>query len=286
MPTLSIIMNCHNCSKYLSKALESVYQQTFKDYEIIFWDNKSTDTSAEIALSYGEPLKYFKGEEFLPLGTARNLAINKARGKYIAFLDCDDMWLPEKLEMQCKLLDSNEDLGLVYSDSYMVDYDGNCRKNTCFEVLKPYRGSVLKELLLNNFIPLLTVVIRKQVLDEVGLFNPRYEIVEEYDLWLKIAELYSIDFTDRPLAKYRVHDKSSTKRNITLLYPEILQIIDYWVEKKPELKKEFRREIRQRKNIIYREMILSAIMHIYRSKNMESLRDCGNLAKNLIFSRR
>jgi len=67
MPLVSVIMNCHNCSKYLREALDSAYQQTFKNYEIIFWDNKSTDNSAQIALSYGEPLRYFQGEEYLPL---------------------------------------------------------------------------------------------------------------------------------------------------------------------------------------------------------------------------
>ena len=85
MPLVSIIMNCYNSARYLREALDSIFQQTFKDYEIIFWDNQSTDDSSKIARSYGAPLKYFRGEEFLPLGAARNSAIEKATGKYIAF---------------------------------------------------------------------------------------------------------------------------------------------------------------------------------------------------------
>ncbi|MFC1991157.1 glycosyltransferase family 2 protein [Chloroflexota bacterium] len=285
MPLVSIIMNCHNCGQYLSQALESVYQQIFKDYEIIFWDNKSTDNSSKIALSYGAPLRYFRGEEFLPLGAARNLAIKEAQGKYVAFLDCDDIWLPEKLEIQCKLLESNEKLGLVYSDSYMIDSNGNLRNGTCFETLRPFRGNALNKLLLNNFIPLLTVVVRKQVLNKEGIFNPKYEMAEEYDLWLKIARSYSIDYVEQPLAKYRIHNESSTQRNVALLYPEILQIIDYWLKEKPELKRELGREIKRRKVLINRAMVISAIMLVYKHKNMKSIKEFGELIGNLLLSR-
>ena len=147
MPLVSIIMNCFNCSAYLSEALDSVSQQTFKDYEIIFWDNLSTDGSGEIALRYGEPLRYFRGKEFLSLGSARNAALEKVRGKYIAFLDCDDVWFPEKLDRQVKLLESKEELGLVYSDSLVIDSQGNLLRKTYFRIPKPSSGRVFNNLL-------------------------------------------------------------------------------------------------------------------------------------------
>jgi len=285
MPLVSVIMNCHNCSKYLPQALDSVFQQTFKDYEIIFWDNQSSDNSGEIALSYGEPLRYFRGEQFLPLGAARNAAIEKARGKYIAFLDCDDIWFPEKLETQVELLDSNKELGLVYSNSYVIDCTGNHRKYTCFDIQKPSRGNVFNELLLSNFIPMLTVVIRKEVLDKVGVFNPKYEIAEEYDLWLRIAECYPIDFIEQPLAKYRLHSEGSSQKNTALSYPEVLQIIDYWLNRNPELKRELGGKIRRRKARIYRAMVLTAIRHMYRNRNTKSVREFGSLLKYLLLPR-
>lgn len=282
MPLVSVIMNCHNCSKYLPQALDSVYQQTFKDYEIIFWDNMSTDSSGEIALSYGEPLRYFRGEEFLPLGAARNAAIEKAEGRYIAFLDCDDIWLPEKLEKQVALLESNRELGLVYSDSYMIDSSGNLRENTFFNDMKPVRGNAFNKLLQDNFIPMLTVVIRREALDRAGVFNPKYEIAEEYDLWLRIAKYYPVDFIEQPLAQYRVHSESGSQRNSLLVCQEVLQIIEYWLNRNPELKGELGGKIKRRKANLYYSMVLAVASHVYRDRNTKSIKELGSLAKYLL----
>ncbi len=275
MPLVSVIMNCHNCSKYLAPALDSVYRQTFTDYEIIFWDNKSTDNSGEIALSYGEPLKYFRGEQFLPLGAARNAAIKKAKGKYLAFLDCDDLWLPEKLEKQVELLDSNKELGLVYSDSYIIDGDGNLEENTPFDYRKPFRGSVFNELFQNNFIPMLTVIVRREVLDRVGLFEPKYEIAEEYDLWLRIAECYPIDFIEQPLAKNRIHGQN-IGANVLVSLKEVLQITDYWLSKNPELKRKLGSRFRLKKGLTYWR---SAIYYVYRHRNKKAVKEFIDLVK-------
>ncbi len=282
MPLVSIIMNCHNGGKYLSPALDSVYQQTLKDYEIIFWDNKSSDNSGEIALSYGEPLRYFQGKEFLPLGAARNAAIEKAKGKYIAFLDCDDIWLPEKLEKQAKLLESNKRLGLVYSDSYVIDSDGDLRENTCFYGKKPARGNAFNELFQFNFIPMLTVIIRREVLNKVGAFNPKYEIAEEYDLWLRIAECYPIDFIEQPLAKFRVHGESSYQKNTILSHQEALQIIEYWLDRNPNLRKELGRLIRLRKGL---RLCPSAVLSVYRHKNRKTVKQFINFIKYWLIAR-
>jgi len=279
MPLVSVIMNCHNSARYLPQALDSVYQQTFKDFEVIFWDNMSTDSSGKIAQSYGEPLKYFRGEEFLPLGAARNAAIEKATGKYIAFLDCDDIWLPEKLDKQVELLDSNKELGLVYSDSYVIDGNGELIEGTYFSNKKPVRGSAFKELFQSNSIPLLTAIITKEALNKVGGFNPRYEIAEEYDLWLRMAEYYPIDFIEQPLAKYRVHSESVSQKKAILAYQEELQIRHYWLNKNPGLKRELGGRSRALK---YRSIVLAALSHIYRNKNMKSIRESGSLLRYLL----
>ena len=99
-PLVSVIMNCYNGEKYLREAIDSVYAQTYKNWEIIFWDNASTDTSAEITNTYDSKLRYFKGEKTIALGAARNKALEKCSGEYISFLDVDDMWIEEKLELQ------------------------------------------------------------------------------------------------------------------------------------------------------------------------------------------
>ena len=90
-PAVSVIMNCLNSSRDLREAMNSLMAQTFTDFEVIFWDNCSTDESPAIAQSYGEKVRYFRGESIVPLGEGRNLALAQARGRYLAFLDCDDL---------------------------------------------------------------------------------------------------------------------------------------------------------------------------------------------------
>ena len=116
-PLVSVIINCFNGEKYLREALDSVITQTYKNWEIIFWDNQSTDKSAEIFKSYKDSrLKYYCASSHAAiLYEARNYALKKANGDFIAFLDVDDWWLPNKLEKQIPLFD-DPDVGLVYGN--------------------------------------------------------------------------------------------------------------------------------------------------------------------------
>ena len=108
-PFFSVIVNCYNGETYLKKALDSIFSQTFGDYEVIFWDNQSTDSSAEIAKSYSDTrLHYLLAPNFTDISVARNLAVMQAQGKWIAFLDCDDVWLHEKLEQQHQLITEDD----------------------------------------------------------------------------------------------------------------------------------------------------------------------------------
>ena len=102
-PLVSIVVNCYNGEQFLKEAINSIYTQTYSNWEIIFWDNVSTDDSATIAQSYDKRLKYHLAHQTTPLGKARALAAGKARGKYLAFLDCDDLWLDSKLENQIEI---------------------------------------------------------------------------------------------------------------------------------------------------------------------------------------
>ncbi|HEY2399610.1 MAG TPA: glycosyltransferase family 2 protein, partial [Steroidobacteraceae bacterium] len=109
MPEVTVIMNCYNGERYLREAIDSVFAQTFADWEIIFWDNASTDGSADIARSYTDPrMRYFRGERNVPLGEARKLALAQARGEWIGFLDTDDLWYPQKLARQIGALQGND----------------------------------------------------------------------------------------------------------------------------------------------------------------------------------
>ena len=101
-PLVSVIMNCYNSELYLKESIDSIYAQTYSNLEIIFWDNASTDKSSEIAKSYDNKLKYFLAQKNTNLGEARNAALENAQGKYIAFLDCDDLFLENKLKSSCQ----------------------------------------------------------------------------------------------------------------------------------------------------------------------------------------
>ena len=243
-PVVSVLMNCLNCSLYLEEAIDSVYAQTYKDWEIIFWDNASTDSSAEIAQRYDEKLRYFRADVSLPLYGARNLALQKARGKYIAILDCDDLWLPAKLEEQIPLLEKDDKVGLVYSDVILFNEKGKEKRS--FEFKKPYRGNVFSELLLENFINTQTVLIRKDAFDSLDtFFDERLIMSGDYDACLRISYGWKVDYVDKPLARYRVHRNSkSWSDGRKLVTVEIDLMLDNLKKTVNEFEKKYSEEIR------------------------------------------
>ena len=113
-PLVSIIMNCHNSDHYLKEAIDSVYEQTYSNWEIVFWDNKSTDRSASIIKNFKDKrIKYFYAKKFTNLHKARNYAIKKSKGTFISFLDADDYWTDNKLSLQIKKF-KDKNVNLVY----------------------------------------------------------------------------------------------------------------------------------------------------------------------------
>lgn len=225
-PIVSIIMNCLNGEMYLRAAIDSVYAQTFQNWEIIFWDNASVDDSATIAQSYQDGrVRYFRGQNTVPLGCARNLAIEKSRGEYIAFLDCDDLWLPEKLERQLPLFVADEEVGLVYSDTYFFNENGEYKR--LYEKRKPYKGYRFEDLLNNYLISLETAVIRRSALYSLDhWFDESFSYIEEYDLFVRIGIAWKIDYYPNVLAKWRVHSKSLSWRAPDTFIYESLAMID------------------------------------------------------------
>ena len=215
-PRVSVIMNCLNSSKYLREAIDSVMKQTFGDFEIIFWDNCSTDSSPEIAKSYGEKLRYFRGDKIVCLGAGRNLAIARARGDLIAFLDCDDLWEPEKLARQVALFDANPKVGLVTTDTVMFDGDRVLRH--VFQGARPGRGMVFADLMLRQWITMSSAVVRREALQNLtqdgawdgGWFDESLNVCEEADVFYRIAHDWELDYVDAPLTWWRVHNSSTT----------------------------------------------------------------------------
>ncbi len=233
-PSVSVIMNCLNGAQYLREAIDSVYAQTYPDWEIVFWDNSSSDESAEIAKSYGQRVRYFRSEETYPLGKARNLALEQARGEYLAFLDCDDVWLPTKLEKQVALFERSPNLGLVYCDALNVVETVDHVESKASDLRPLYRGWVFEEILYFDIVWMSAAVLRKSVLERVGLFDITYNIVEELDLFLRISEQYEFDFVDEPLSIYRVH-AGNTARDASQRLKEKQVLYSHWLSKRPDL---------------------------------------------------
>ena len=247
-PIVSVIMNCLNCEKYLREAIDSVFAQSYEDWEIIFWEDKaSNDKSEGIAKSYDSKLRYFRSDVSLPLYGSRNLAVQKTRGKYIAILDCDDLWLPTKLEEQIQLLEKDDKIGLVYSDVFVFNEKGKEKQG--FEIHKPYRGNIFSELLLRNFINTQTVVIRREAFEHMGEpFDGRLIMSGDYDAYLRISYKWKVDYVDKPLARYRVHRNSKSWRDgRKLVTVEIDLMMDNFRKAVDEFEMNYTEEIRHLK---------------------------------------
>ena len=208
--TVSVIMNCYNSDKYLREAIDSIYVQTYDNWEIIFWDNCSTDQSALIAKSYDSRLKYFLAKETTPLGKARNLALEKAKGDYICFLDCDDLFMPSKLEVQLGAIKLNNAV-LSYSSWIKINENG---KELERYIIKNEFTSKFESLLNKYTVNFQSLMIDKSYLNKNQLgFDEKLSFSPDYNLVLKIAYEVRLLALSEPLVKYRVHDESmSAKR--------------------------------------------------------------------------
>lgn len=215
-PLVSVIINCYNGEKYLKEAIDSVYAQTYDCWEIIFWDNASSDSSELIAKSYDCRLRYYRGDENIPLYAARNKALSHCLGDFIAFIDSDDIWLPEKLEKQIPLF-SNPAISLVYGDSYVFNEQGIIRQNLKHRVA--YFGDSFVDLLKNYMLHILTVVIRRSIIDRYDLsFNDTLNIVGDAEFFLKVAYYSQLAYTPDVVAKWRLHNESlSQTKKLDLL---------------------------------------------------------------------
>jgi glycosyltransferase involved in cell wall biosynthesis len=246
-PLVSVIMNCLNCGKYVREAIDSVFAQTYSAWEIIFWDNASKDCSGEIARSYGSRLRYFRGEETVPLGAARDHAVSQAQGEYVAILDCDDVWLPRNLALQMELAEARPDLGMVYTDCFFVDAEGRILETWFSKFPPPADGDVLRGLLTGrNFIPCLSVLMRTAAVRKVGGFNHAFTYSEEYDLFLRMAMEYPMAHITEPLAKYRLHATNATGTGSPGTTRETIQILQQTRSRLPNLPWRDRLKIQKR----------------------------------------
>ena len=227
-PLISVIMNCYNSDTYLREAIESVIKQTYTNWELIFWDNQSTDDSAKIIKSYNDPrLRYFYAQDHTTLGSARNLALEKATGEWCGILDCDDIWLPQKIERQVENISNRNDIGVIYSDFNIISIDGRVKRESV-KPCKSFQGDIFDKIITEEFtVCWPTVLFNTKALIMVGSFTG-FRYLEDFDILLRLAEKYKFVFVNEKLASYRVHSGQSSV-NYKIMLEEKMQIFDNWL---------------------------------------------------------
>ena len=228
LPLVSIIMNCYNGEGYLRDAIDSIYAQTYQNWEVIFWDNFSTDNTAKIAKSYDDRLKYFKSDKTTPLGEARSLALKEAKGDYLSFLDCDDCLFPNKLKIQVEILEKNPSVYLLFSSYDVIDARGILKRDFYVSDNNSVNFcSIIKRYPINQQ----TVLFRKKVLDNKHIFiNKLLTYSPDYDFFIKIASEFNIGSHKEKTVQYREHNSSLSKKTLMVVSKDSGSTLSYLEE--------------------------------------------------------
>jgi glycosyltransferase involved in cell wall biosynthesis len=217
-PAISVAICLYNSARFIDETLESVFAQTFRDYEIILLDDGSTDGCADaIERRHRHRRLNVIRQRHHGLAHARRRVISLARGDFVAFLDHDDVWLPDKLERQITAADQHRSAVLFFSDCMYIDEQGACLGRVsdqyALDGVDLTGTHAYAELLRRGcFIWQSTVFARTAVLRAEDSFDPQYPYIADYDTWLRIARQYAVHYTAEVLAKWRVHQTQFTNR--------------------------------------------------------------------------
>jgi len=237
MPTVSVNIPCHDSASHLKETIVSVLGQTLKDLEVIVIDDGSTDDTGKIVASFKDDrIKYYY-QENKGLPNARNKAMEMSRGEYIAFLDHDDLWLPTKLEKQVDLLNSHSDIALVYSNYFCFFPNG--KKKLVLKGRQP-QDDAFEGFLCNYPVGILTAMVRKKVIDRLGLFfDENVTLCEDYDFFIRLAYQAKAAYITEPLALYRIHSNMQSIKFGDRYSHEITYIVDKLKKMYPDLQNKY-----------------------------------------------
>lgn len=210
MPLVTVVMAAKNYARFLPQAVASVRAQTLTNWELIIIDDGSTDATSTVVRPFlADPRVRYHRSDRLGQSRAKNLGIDLSRGKFIAFLDADDAWLPTKLEKQLVLFRDRSDIGVVFCRRTLMDENGVLGATPSTPM---WRGRVLTELFVQNFVCFSSAVVRREVFSCVGRFEPEWDLAIDYDLWLRVAREFGFDFVDEPLVLYRTGHGNLSKK--------------------------------------------------------------------------
>lgn len=262
MTNVSVIIPTYNRAHYVRLAIESVLAQTYRDCEIIVVDDGSTDDTEARLAGLPDNVTYHRQPHSGRPAVGRNTGLRLATGEFIAFLDSDDLFVPDRLERHVARLQSEPQLAWVYSDTEYFTDNGAANggaimagedKADSWSGNQPIQGRVFAALLITNFIPLSSVTVRRSCLDAVGAFDesPRLTGVEDYDLWLRIAAQYDIGYVTGRLSRMRVHGQNISGGTKLGQYLGSLDALTKIATRHAALVAPYRAILRQRRSLLY-----------------------------------
>lgn len=223
-PTVSVIIPTYNRAHLIGRSIQSVLDQTYRDFEIIVVDDGSSDNTEEVITGFIDArIRYVRHQQNKGAGAARNTGIKLAKGKYIAFQDSDDEWLPTKLEIQIKAFDIvSPDVGVIYTDMLQIKKDG--AKEYWHSPTVTY-GYLINPITLNYQvwgIGIQSTLIKKECFDEVGHFDERFPRFIDLEIFIRLLKHYHFHHIKKPLVKYYVEEGISSNVNALLIARKLL----------------------------------------------------------------
>jgi glycosyltransferase involved in cell wall biosynthesis len=220
-PLVSVVIPAYNVALYLRQALDSVLAQTFRDIEIVVVDDGSKDDTARILGEYASLVQVIR-QDNAGVSLARNRGIAATRGRYVAFLDADDVWYPSKIERQLAALSKDGRWGAAYTGIVAVDQD---LRPAAFRGQPRPRARLEDLLFLGNVIGApSTVLCERSLLDKVGGFDPAFSLCADWDLWIRLATATAFAHVDEPLVLYRRH-AGNMSREVPVLEDESVRLL-------------------------------------------------------------
>ncbi|AMN47457.1 hypothetical protein ACG33_10156 [Steroidobacter denitrificans] len=231
-PAVSVVVAAYNPGRYVEAAVRSVLEQSMPDLEIIVVDDGSTDNTAAVVESFmHDPRVHLIRQKNAGQPRAKNAGLRAARGRFIAFCDADDLWVKDKLEKQLPAFDSDARIGVVYSQVATIDPEG---RRTGEITGNGPSGDVIDKLFVENFVPFGSAIVRKDVLDTLGLFDEDLAMGIDWDLWLRVAVHWRFCFIREPLYLYRVWP-GQMSRNWRGRYEHAFRIMKKFINNNPGL---------------------------------------------------
>lgn len=265
-PLVSVIVPAYNHEKYINDCLQSIVNQTYNNIELIIINDGSTDNTENVIKTFmAENTEFnikFISKNNEGICKTLNKGLKMASGKYISFLASDDKWEPKKTEIQVAFMEKNNNIGLVFSDAWFIRFQdktdlrwSDYKKNLNGYFKNCIQNTEMYTLLLTKpLIPALTVMVRSQIFEDVGMFDEKL-IFEDDDMWLRIARKYPLAYINEPLALYRIHS-SNISNNTALITRSIIQT----------MRKHFRSEPLRNQFIMRQIIIVKLIFNIIVSR--------------------